>query len=121
VSYISNLLLTVADVAANWDSHPPADVVNKLRADLEAAQGDDRHLQYLIEDQWLARAKTMQYGKSSTITYKRKEIEFFMGASAALNAVFPNPEQDRLSPLVPVSWMLKIMMGENVVGSERIE
>lgn len=81
---------------------------------------DARSLRYDIEDAWLSRAKAQDYGKSSTVTYKRKEAEFFMGAAAALNAVQPAAEKGVLGPLVPPAWIINLMSGRNVVEPERI-
>lgn len=67
-----------------------------------------------IEDVWLSRAKSQHLGKPSTITYRRKEIEFFIGAMSAINEILPR-DDDRLSDYVPPRWVINPMTGDNIV------
>lgn len=70
-----------------------------------------------VEQLWLRRAKEMEYGKPHTITYRRKELEFFTGAMAALQAVMPR-DDDRLTELAPSAWVLNTISGLNIVEVE---
>jgi hypothetical protein len=73
-----------------------------------------------IEAAWLSRAAAQQLGKPSSARYSKAEAEFFVGAMAALNAAFPNPEgADKLSTAVPVAWVIHMMSGRNVVEVPR--
>ena len=67
-----------------------------------------------VEDAWLSRAKTRNYGKRTSMKYLNAELEFFVGAMAALQAVQPG-ELDKLSPLVPPAWVFNPMTGRNIV------
>lgn len=72
-------------------------------------------IQEAVEQAWLKRAKSLGYTKPYTTSYRRKEIEFFCGAMAALHEVLPDSGDDRLGSLVPVSWVLEMMAGNNIV------
>ena len=67
-----------------------------------------------IEDVWLSRAKSQSLGKPSTLTYKKKELEFFLGAMSAINEILPR-DDDRLSDYVPPRWVFSPMTGDNIV------
>jgi hypothetical protein len=67
-----------------------------------------------IEDVWLSRAKAQYLGKPSTITYKKAELGFFIGAMAAINEILPR-DDDRLSDYVPPRWVFAPMSGDNIV------
>ena len=67
-----------------------------------------------IEDVWLSRAKSQQLGKPSTITYKKAELGFFIGAMSAINEILPR-DDDRLSNYVPPRWVINPMTGDNIV------
>lgn len=67
-----------------------------------------------IEDVWLSRAKSQQLGKPGTIAYKKKELEFFIGAMSAINEILPR-DDDRLSNYVPPRWVINPMTGDNIV------
>lgn len=72
-------------------------------------------LKEVIEKRWLARAEAQMLGKPTSMKYQRAELEYFIGAMAALDAVFPNTEDPSLvSPMVPPSWVFNTMMGKNV-------
>ena len=67
-----------------------------------------------IEAVWLGRAKQQGY-KPGTKTYVKQEMEFFTGAMAAINALFPSPGDDQLlSAEVPVSWVLNALSGKPI-------
>lgn len=63
-------------------------------------------LQAQIEQQWLDSAKTQNTPSPSSMTYKKLEREFFVGAVAALDACGYTP---------PMKWVMNIMSGSNVV------
>lgn len=67
-----------------------------------------------VEDAWLLRTQTRNYGKPRSAKYQKAELEFFVGAMAALQAVQPG-EGDKLSPLVPPDWVFNPLTGRNIV------
>ena len=46
----------------------------------------------------------------------KEEASFIAGASAALHAVFGDPEDARLTDYVPPVWVTSIMIGRSVLG-----
>lgn len=66
-----------------------------------------------IEAMWRGRAKEQSL-KPGTKTYAKQELEFFTGAMAALNAVFPNEKPDQLSAAVPVRWVINALSGRPI-------
>lgn len=73
-------------------------------------------LRQKIEERWLARAEAQSLGKRTSMKYWRAEAEYFAGAMAALNAVFPNVEDPTLiSTMVPQQWVFDLMIGKNIV------
>ena len=66
-----------------------------------------------IEKVWLGRAKEQGY-KPGTTQYKHMELEFFTGAMATLNALFP-ADEDYLSSAVPVIWVVNALSGRPIV------
>lgn len=70
-----------------------------------------------IEKQWLSRAQAQGLGKPKSIRYRKAEIEFFVGAMTALQAMQDPSEgqENKLSSLVPPRWVIRIMAGDNVV------
>lgn len=106
-------------VLDNWEKGDLAFAVRYLEAALETSKSDSYKAQVReeIEQGWLARTKTMEYGKPHTVTYRRKEIEFFCGAMQALNAVMPR-DDGRITDLVPPAWILNPMTGRNVVEAK---
>lgn len=58
-----------------------------------------------IEEHWQARAAMQHYGKPHLQNYKSKEIEFYIGATAALN---------ELGYIMPPSWYMAILAGSNI-------
>lgn len=82
----------------------------------EAVYRDEVVIDY-IEKQWLSRAKAQNLGKPNSVRYRKAEIEFFVGAMTALQAM-QDPSEERLnvlSSLVPPRWVVNIMAGRNVV------
>lgn len=72
-------------------------------------------LRQVIEERWLARAEAQSLGKRTSMRYRKAEAEYFAGAMAALNAVFPNVEEPALvSPMVPPQWFFDLMTGNNI-------
>ena len=45
----------------------------------------------------------------------KEEAAFIAGASAALQAVFGDPEDDSLTDYVPPVWILSIMAGRSIL------
>lgn len=74
---------------------------------------DPQALRAAIEKQWKGRAEARGL-KPGSAAYSKAEVEFFTGAMSALNAVFPNTEDDRLSPMVPVLWVINAMSGRPI-------
>ena len=67
-----------------------------------------------IESQWKGRAAA-QGLKAGTEAYRTREVEFFTGAMTAINALSPHPEGgDKLSPEVPVAWVLHALSGQPI-------
>ena len=72
-----------------------------------------------IESRWLDRAKA-QGLKPKTAAYKRAEIEYFVGAMTAIHLLdTSNPDGEKLSPMVPVSWILNPMTGSPIVDIKK--
>lgn len=72
-------------------------------------------LRQAIEERWLARAETQSLGKRTSMKYRKAEAEYFAGAMAALNAVFPNVEDPTLiSSMVPQQWVFDLMFEQNI-------
>lgn len=72
-------------------------------------------LRKVIEERWLARAEAQSLGKRTSMKYRKAEAEYFAGAMAALNAVFPNVEDPTLiSSMVPQQWVFDLMIGQNI-------
>lgn len=67
-----------------------------------------------IEEAWTSRAAA-QGLKPGSKTYAAREVEFFTGAMATLNAVFPHAIPDRLSNAVPVAWVINAISGRPIV------
>ena len=68
-----------------------------------------------IESQWISRAKT-QGLKPGSASYKRAELEFFLGAMTAIHLLdASNKDSNTLSPMVPVSWVINPMTGSPIV------
>lgn len=70
-----------------------------------------------IEDMWRARAKVQGF-KPHTKAYKNAELEFFIGAMAALNALHPGADGN-MSALVPPWWVIAPLSGRNIVEKEK--
>jgi hypothetical protein len=70
-----------------------------------------------IEAMWTGRAKE-QGLKPGTKTYQRAELEFFTGAIATLNVLFPHELPDRVSNAVPVGWLINAMSGRSIAEKE---
>ena len=69
-----------------------------------------------VEAAWLKRAEAQDFGKPASAKYRRAEMEFFMGAIVAINAMDDTPRDiEKLSPNVPVVWFINVMTGNNVV------
>jgi hypothetical protein len=64
------------------------------------------HVRNAIEAQWITRAQTQNLPKPHTVTYKKSECEYFIGAMAALQA---------LGYTAPVAWVMSILSGRNIV------
>ena len=73
------------------------------------------HVIQTTESQWLARAKSQDYGKPSSMGYKRKELEYFVGAMEMLNKLLPDEDPTKLSRMVPPYWVINAMIGSNIV------
>lgn len=67
-----------------------------------------------IEQAWRGRVKAQGF-PSKGIKYQKLELEFFLGAMAAINAMDPNAEADKLSRLVPPAWVICPMSGRSIV------
>jgi len=67
-----------------------------------------------VEAQWLTRAKA-QFLNPKTQAYKKAEVEFFMGAMAALQAMDPDAPEGQMTTSIPPIWVINIMSGRNVV------
>lgn len=53
-----------------------------------------------VEQKWRDRAKTMQYGKKASVTYRKAEIEYYVGAMVAFDYAVP-------------AWTICILSGRN--------
>jgi hypothetical protein len=62
-----------------------------------------------IEAQWRSRAKTQGY-RPGSIRYQRAELEFFVGAMAAMEALTGDP-----STSCPPRWVIAGMRGDPIV------
>lgn len=82
----------------------------------EAVYRDEVVIAY-IEKQWLSRAKTQGLGNPKSARYRKAEIDFFVGAMTALQAMQDPSEgqENKLSSLVPPYWVINIMSGRNLV------
>lgn len=69
---------------------------------------------YSIEQAWRDHAKAQRY-KPKSAAYRKAELEFFTGAMATINAIFPSDDPTRLSGKVPTKWVLNAMSGQAVV------
>ncbi|MBN8523899.1 MAG: hypothetical protein J0M02_01045 [Planctomycetes bacterium] len=58
-----------------------------------------------IEEQWKSRARTQGY-KPGSNRYRQAELEFFVGAMAAIEAVTGNPS--------PPRWVIAGMRGDPI-------
>lgn len=68
-----------------------------------------------IEQAWQRRAASIGY-KPGYVAYRKAEVEFFTGAMAAINAIYPNEmNPDAMSVKVPPIWIINIMSGRPVV------
>lgn len=116
---LNRLQEAAQNVLDNWEQGDLAFAVRFLAAALETSLSQPYmdQVREEIEQGWLSRAKTMEYGKPHTVTYKRKELEFFCGAMQTLNALMPC-DGGRISDLVPPAWILNPMTGRNVVEVE---
>lgn len=64
-----------------------------------------------IARHWFNRAANCGL-KPKSMAYKRAEIEFAMGAAAAINWLCPHKaDGESLSPMVPASWIFNVMRG----------
>lgn len=73
-----------------------------------------------IETAWVVRAECLGINPSH-MEYKNSEVEFFVGAMAALNAIYPNKDKPgTLSEAVPPRWTLFPGMGRLIVDRYRI-
>jgi hypothetical protein len=76
---------------------------------------DTTEVRQAIEQSWRSRA-TAQGVKPGSVASRRAEVEFFAGAMAAMQALFPNEDNpDAISKLVPPIWVINIMSGRPVV------
>lgn len=75
-------------------------------------------IQRAIEASWRSRAEAQDLGKPASMEYQRAEVEYFAGATAALQAAFPGPDADKLTPMVPPIWVVNILSGRNVAPLE---
>lgn len=75
-----------------------------------------RYVQEQIEERWLDRAKAQGYTKTHTVKYREAELNFFVGAMTAINAILPHQQVDSLSPHVPTRWVINPMSGRNICG-----
>ena len=66
-----------------------------------------------IEAQWRSRAQA-QGLKKGTVKHARAELDFIMGAAAALHALDPQATGDKLSSLVPPIWIVNAISGRPV-------
>ena len=72
-----------------------------------------------IAERWHARASSQNL-KPNTVKRSRAEIEFAMGAMAALQAVYGTGEKDeRMVPEVPPIWIINIMSGRPVFATPK--
>lgn len=63
---------------------------------------------------WFNRASNFGW-KPGSAAYKKAEVEFAVGAAAAINALCPNPGgSELLSDRVPAGWFINIMRGDPV-------
>lgn len=67
-----------------------------------------------VEQAWRNRA-TAQELKPGSAAYRKAEVEFFTGAMATINAIFPSDDPTRLSGKVPVKWVINAMSGRPIV------
>lgn len=78
---------------------------------------DDIRLQ--IEQTWLSRAKA-QGLKPGTKAYKDREVEFFVGVMAAMQAIAPNNDHpEAMTALAPPAWTVNIIAGRPIVETKR--
>lgn len=104
------------NVLDNWEKGDLAFAVRYLAAALETSKSGayrDEVVE-MIEQGWLSRAKTQDYGKPSTAAYRKKEIEFFCGAMYAMQALQPG-SNNAMSSMAPPRWVINPMTGRNVV------
>lgn len=74
-----------------------------------------------VEALWATRARNLALNPKS-MAYKRAEVDYFSGAIAALQAMFPNEENPNLlSKAVPVGWPICIMSGRPIVDLKKYE
>jgi hypothetical protein len=90
----------------NPKTKPKATVTAIPTAEPSPKQPLPASLQAQIEQQWLGRAKTQNMPSPASMTYKRAECEFFVGAMAALDACGYTP---------PMKWVMSVMSNGNVV------
>lgn len=62
-----------------------------------------------IEAQWRSRAKTQGY-RPGSVRYQRAELEFFVGAMAAMEALTGDPAVS-----CPPRWVIAGMRGDPIV------
>jgi len=62
-----------------------------------------------IEVQWRSRAKTQGY-RAGSVRYQRAELEFFVGAMAAMEVLTGDP-----STSCPPRWVIAGMRGDPIV------
>lgn len=68
-----------------------------------------------IEQAWTNRAESQGY-KPGSATYKKAQVEFFVGAMTAIDAFDDTPDKGSdLSRNVPPHWVLAMMSGRDVV------
>lgn len=72
-----------------------------------------------VEDLWRERAAAQRL-KPGTRTYLREQGAFFSGAAAAIHAMDDtNPDPTKLSPKVPVWWIIAILSGRDITAEEK--
>lgn len=75
--------------------------------------------QTAIEPEWLSRAKAQEL-KPTSAKCRSAEIDFFCGAIAALQALFPNADNPALiSKSVPAKWVMAPLTGLPIVNQSK--
>lgn len=73
-------------------------------------------LQKHIEAQWRSRAKTQDL-KHGSAKYLKAEVEFFVGAMAALQAL-DSASGQYLTSLAPLKWTIAMLSGRPILAKE---